>query len=150
VDVTVEGVETIGLVYPDGPHNAETLMIDPLTKDLYIISKEGKSRIYRAAYPQPTTGITTLEYVGNLPWGTATGGDISPDGQMIIVRGYFAASVWLRPKEGPLWRAFEGEECKVPLIVESQGEAICFVENGTGYFTTSENKRQPIYYFPQK
>jgi hypothetical protein len=149
-NVTIEGVETIVLVYPDGPHNAETLMADPLTKDLYIITKEGLSRIYRSSYPQSTTEQTTLEYVGNLPWGMATGGDISPDGQMMIVRGYFAASVWMRPREGPLWKAFEGEECNVPLIVESQGEAICFDANGTGYYTTSENRRQPIYYFPKK
>jgi hypothetical protein len=67
---------------------------------------------------------------------------------MIIVRGYFAASLWRRPKDAPLWRAFDGNECSIPLIFEQQGEAICFDANGAGYFTTSENKHQPIYYFP--
>lgn len=148
VKVTLTGVEALGLLYPDGPRNAETLMFDPLTKDIYIISKEGQSKVYRAAYPQSATAKTTLEYVAKLPWGTATGGDISPDGQMIIVRGYLSASVWLRPKDAPLWRAFDSNECSVPLIFEQQGEAICFDANGTGYFTTSEHKHQPIYYFP--
>jgi len=146
--VKVGGVETIELVYPDGPRDAETLLVDPLTRDLYIISKEEPSRVYRAAYPQLITGKTTLEYVARMPWGTATGGDISGDGRMIIIRNYFAASVWLRPKDGPLWRAFGNNECKVPLIVEPQGEAICFDANGAGYYTTSEHRRQPIYYFP--
>jgi hypothetical protein len=155
--VTLTGVEAIGLLYPDGPRDAETLMLDPLTKDIYIISKEGQSKVYRAAYPQSAFAISTtdkstrakatLEYVAKLPWGTATGGDISADGQMIIVRNYLAASLWLCPKDAPLWRAFEGDECKVSLIFEQQGEAICFDANGSGFYTTSEHTNQPIYYF---
>ena len=149
INATLGDIEKIKLVYPDGPHNAETLMIDPLTKDLYIVTKEGRSKVYRAAFPQSVTEKTTPQYVARLSWGMATGGDISPDGQMIIVRGYFGASLWMRPKEGPLWGAFAGQECSVPIIVESQGEAIGFDANGTGYYTTSENRRQPIYYFPR-
>lgn len=149
VKVTLTGVEAIGLLYPDGPRNAETLMLDPLTKDIYIISKEGQSKVYRAAYPQSTAAKTTLEYVAKLPWGTATGGDISGDGRMVIVRNYLGASLWLRPKDAPLWRAFEGDECKVSLIFEQQGEAICFDANGSGFYTTSEHANQPIYYFPR-
>lgn len=146
--IKIGGVETIELVYPDGPRNAEALMIDPLTKDIYIISKEEPSRVYRGAYPLSTTGVTTLEYVAKLAWGKATGGDISPDGREIVVRGYFAASLWLRPENAPLWQCFDKTECKVPLIFEKQGEAICFDANGTGYYTTSEHAHQPIYYFP--
>jgi hypothetical protein len=126
------------------------LIIDQLTKDLYIISKEGRGKVFRAAYPQATSGKTTLQQVAILPWGMATGGDISRDGQMIIVRNYLSASIWLRPKEGPMWKAFEGEECPAPLIFERQGEAICFDPNGNGYYTTSEHKNQPIYYFPRE
>jgi hypothetical protein len=148
VSSTLGGVEEIKLVYPDGPRDAETLMVDPLTKDIYIISKEEPSRVYRAAYPQSTTTQTTLEYVAKLPWGTATGGDISPDGRMIIVRGYFAASLWERPQNDPLWQAFGSNGCSIPLIFEQQGEAICFDPNGAGYYTTSEHAHQPIYYFP--
>ena len=148
--VTIEDFATIEMIYPDGPRDAETLMVDPLTKDLYIISKEGRGKVYRAAYPQSTNGKTTLEQVATLGWGTATGGDISRDGRMIIVRNYFGASIWMRPKEGPMWKAFEGQECKAPLIFEAQGEAICFDANGAGYYTTSEHKHQPIYYFPRE
>jgi hypothetical protein len=160
VNATLSGVEEMKLAYPDGPRDAETLLLDPFSKDIYIISKESVSKVYRAAYPsspkgyagtrpQSITAKTTLEYVAKLPWGTATGGDISPDGNMIIVRNYLSASVWMRPKEGQLWGAFGGNECKAPLILESQGEAICFDTNGSGYYTTSEHKHQPIYYFPR-
>ncbi len=160
VVVTVQGVETIELVYPDGPRDAETLIVDPLTKDIYIISKEGTSKVYRAAYPQSafatamadrsTTGKTMLEQVAKLHWGMATAGDISPDGNEIIIRGYYSGSLWLRPKDGPMWKAFENSECSIPIILERQGEAICFDANGAGYYTTSEHKYEPIYYFPRE
>jgi hypothetical protein len=145
--VTVGGVETIELTYPDGPRDAETLMVDPKTKDIYIVSKEQTSKVYRAAYPQSTTGKTALEQVAKLHWGMATGGDISPDGNEIIIRGYYSGALWQRLKEGPLWKAFEGSECSIPIIIEKQGEALCFDANGMGYYTTSEHRYQPIYYF---
>jgi hypothetical protein len=157
--VTVGDVEMIELTYPDGPRNAETLMVDPLTKDIYIVSKEQTSKVYRAAYPQSafatatadrsTTGKTVLEEVAKLHWGMATAGDISPDGNEIIIRGYFGASLWLRPKSEPLWKAFENSECSIPIIPERQGEAICFDAKGAGYYTTSEHRHEPIYYFPR-
>ena len=149
VNFTINNVESIVLIYPDGPRDAETLLLDPLTKDIYIISKEGTSKVYRAAYPQLTTGKTILEEVAKLHWGMATAGDISPDGREIVVRGYFAASLWLRSKDEPMWKAFENSECSIPIILEQQGESICFDANGAGYYTTSEHKHQPIYYFPR-
>ena len=122
-------------------------MVDPLTKDIYIVSKEQTSKVYRAAYPQSTTGKTALEQVAKLRWGMATAVTFRLTERMIIVRGYFAASLWVRPKEGPLWKAFENGECSIPIILEQQGEAICFDANGAGYYTTSEKRHQPIYYF---
>jgi hypothetical protein len=148
--MTLRDVETIELVYPDGPKNAETLLLDPLTKDIFVISKEGTSRVYRAAYPQSTKGTNKLELVTKLHWGNATGGDISPDGSEIIIRGYFGASIWARSKDGPMWKAFKGSECSIPIVLERQGEAICFDAKGTGYYTTSEHRHQPIYYYSRE
>ena len=146
-DVNLTGVKSIRLKYPDGARNAEALMVDPITSDLYIISKEASSKIYHAVYPQSTTQVTTMELVATLPWGWAVGGDISRRGDMIIVKGYYNASVWHRPAGTHLWEAFNGQECQVPLIWEPQGEAICFDANGCGYYTVSEGSYQPIYYF---
>lgn len=147
VNTTLSGVETIKLQYPDGPRNAETLMVDPTNKDIYIISKEISTKVYRAAYPQSTTQTTTLEQVATLPLSMAVGGDISSLGDMIIVRGYNNALIWLRPEGTNLPDAFSGPACNVPLVLERQGEAICFDAAGCGYYTISEGWHQPIYYF---
>jgi hypothetical protein len=152
VETALDGVETIRLQYPDGARDAETLMVDPVTKDIYIISKrDSLSRVYRAPYPQSTTMTTTMEYKCELPWNRAAGGDISLEGDMIIVRtgdgGYDNASIWLRPEGTNLWDAFSGTECAVELLWEENGEAVCFDGDGRGYYTTSEQLHQPIYYF---
>ncbi len=152
IETTLTGVDTITLVYPDGARNAEALMVDPVTKDIYIISKEDSpSRVYRAPYPQSTTATITMEYKCELPWNKAAGGDISLDGDMVIVKtgegNNNRASIWLRPEGTNLWDAFSGTECTVPFLSERNGEAVCFDSNGWGYYTTSEVVHQPIYYF---
>jgi hypothetical protein len=156
IETTLTGVDTITLVYPDGVRNAEALMVDPVTKDIYIISKEDTlgslSRVYRVSYPQSTTETTTMEYKCELPWNDAAGSDISANGDMIIVRTGNSqtvniASIWCRPEGTNLWDAFSGTECAVELLWEQNGEAVCFDSNGWGYYTTSEVVHQPIYYF---
>ena len=88
-----------------------------------------------------------MEYKCQLPWGWATGGDISPDGDEILIRGYNNASLWPRLPGTNLWDAFSQSPVSVPLRSEPQGEAIGFDSDGWGYFTVSEGTYQPIYYF---
>jgi hypothetical protein len=160
--MTIGSADAIRLTYPDGPRDAETLIVDPLTRDIYIISKRDLApKVYRAAYPQSLTQQTTLEQVATLPFGLfPTGGDVSPDGRRVIVRGIFGAALWERPAhEGPpnaehrvgepvpLWHAFSGTAKTIPLAHEPQGEAICFDRKGEGYFTISEGKHPTLYYF---
>jgi hypothetical protein len=140
--------DVIELTYPDGARDAETLLVDPLTRDIYVITKrELFSRVYRAAWPQSTIAPTPLERVALLPWPFATGGDVSTDGRQVIVRGLYNASLWVRPEGEPLWRAFQGRQIGLPLASEPQGEAITFDSTGRGYFTLSEKAKARLYYF---
>ena len=148
LETRTEPAEAIRMVYPDGPRDAETVLVDPLTRDLYVISKRDLfSRVYRAAYPQSTSKTTPLELVCLLPWGMATGGDVSPDGKKVMVRSMYWASLWDRDPAGPLGQAFRGKVRTLPLASEPQGEAIGFDPNGRGYYTLSEGKNPPIYSF---
>ncbi len=144
-------VQTIRLAFPDRARDAETLLVDPLNGDIYIISKREffSCPVYMAAYPQSVTDITAMKLVARLPWGFAVAGDISSDGQWIIMRGIFNVALFQRPAHQPLARAFKGKMIPLPLPPERQGEAICFDPLGQGYYTTSEQKNAPIYYFPR-
>lgn len=140
--------DSISLVYPDGPRDAEALLVDPLTRDIYVISKRDLfSRVYGAKDPLSLSQTNKLELVCLLPWGVATGGDVSPDGKKVIVRSMYWASLWDRDPNKPLWQAFRGTAWTIPLAAEPQGEAIGFDSRGRGYYTISEGKNPSITYF---
>ena len=140
--------DAIKLKYPDRPWDAETLFVDPLTRDLYIITKrEMSNRLYCAPYPQSVRGIGTLQFKATLPIGYAVGGDISVDGRYVAVRSMFGAVVFDRRNGKSLWEALKKKPRALPVKSEPQGEAIAFDIEGRGYYTVSEGKKQPIYYY---
>ena len=146
--MSTESAESIQLVYPDGPKDAETLMVDSLKGDIYIVTKRQLyCTVYYAPYPQSTLTQITMSRVAVLPWTLAVGGDISKDGNYIIVRSPTHASIWKRPKDKPLWEAFGQQPFNIELMPELKGEAICFDSDSYGFFTISEMKNPPLYYY---
>jgi hypothetical protein len=139
-------VDRINFRYPDGARDAETLMIDPQTRDIYIVSKnEERVRLYRLPYPQNTTELTTAEALGELPInGTqlqskVTGGAISASGSEILLRTYFFVYYWSRNQGQSVADAMQRTTAReLPHRIEPQGEAICFGRSDRGFFTLSE------------
>ena len=133
-------VERIRFTYPDGARDAETLLLDPQTRDLFIVSKrETKVRLYRLPYPQSTTSTTTAELLGELPFTFVTGGAFSPDGSEIVLRTYTNVFYWSRKKGQSVADAIQRTaSLDLPYRLEPQGEAICFDRENKGYFTLSE------------
>jgi hypothetical protein len=154
VDTTIFGTEVITYIYPDGRRDAEAIMVDPLTKDIYIVSKrEDSVRVYCAAYPQSVTDTLTLEYVATLNLTQVTGGDISPSGFEILIKTYINIYYWYREPGHELWEAFANPPLLVPYIPEPQGEAVGWepVQVG-GYYTTSEELGgipAHLYFYPR-
>jgi len=133
--------DKLEFVYPDGARDAETLLSDPITGDLYVISKrERRNRIYRAAYPQRTGVVDTLEFIGELPFYLAVAGDVSPDGREVLVKNYINVFYWKRDIErGESFRAmFARQPDTLEYMPETQGESITWSADGSGYYTVSE------------
>jgi hypothetical protein len=148
------GVVPVDLKYPDGPHNAETLLSDPLTGDLLIVTKEdaGPSRVFRAVAPIDVEGKTTMEEIATLSFGVeplpgnplATGGDIADDGSLVVVRTYSHAFAWRRPAGLDLAEAFAGPPCPLPTLPDADGEAIAVLPGLGGLVTISEGAMVPV------
>ena len=143
------GVEALDLTYPDGPRDAESLVADPVTGDLYILDKDlggGPVTAYRV--PAGTgPGPTEMERAGEvgLPAGEiVTGADVSPDGALVAVRTYTAVYVWDRGPDQTVAQALEAEPCRAPSARERQGEAIAVDPSGRGYTTISEGEHPAI------
>lgn len=146
---SLAGVTAMTLTYPDGPRDAETLMSDPRTGDLYIVEKKLATNVGLYRKPAPhVAGSSVLERVATISPGLfVAGGDISPSGDAILLRAFgTAVNFWRRPSAGNLWDAFLVAACPITLNGEVQGEAICFSTAGCGFFTLGEGVGQPIHY----
>jgi len=154
---TLDDFVGLRFTYPGGANNAETLLSDPATGDLYIVTKKssGNSGVYRAAAPHDASATTELESVATLHFGQAplsgdplaTAGDVTADGSWIAIRSYGRAYAWYRTPGTPLWEAFDDDPCPLPLRSEPQGETFAWSPEGERYVTVSENSSQPIYMF---
>lgn len=143
--------ETITLKYPDGAKDAETLMVDPLSGDLFILSKRDSSNtLYTVTADKlwKKTGIITMDKVMKLPITMSTAGDISRDGRQIIIKNYWVIYYWERKEGESVPEALARDPILLPYTPEPQGEAIAFFPNGKGYFTLSEKRLrvEPVLY----
>ncbi|SEW53975.1 hypothetical protein [Chitinophaga arvensicola] len=143
--IHITAVDKIELVYPKGAVNAESLLLDPLTRDLYIATKEqARSTLYVARYPQSTSKVTTLVALDKLPFDLLTAGDISGDGSEIIVRNTGQIWYWKRNAGETIAAAMLRKPQDAPYARnERQGEGVCFAADGSGYITDSEVKDYP-------
>ncbi len=138
--------EALDLTYPDGPHDAEALLVDPVEGDLFIVSKDAETRLFRLAAPLASGQLEELAEP-NFPSALATAADVSPLGDFVVVRGYVDAFAWLRGADQTLAEAMLGEPCELPLANEQQGETIAVAADGVGYYTLSEGADQPLWWF---
>src|ERR1700675_751445 len=82
-----------------------------------------------------------------LPGTIITGADVSPDGNMVLVRTYRRVLAFARPKGKSPAAHFGAGPCYAPQADERQGEAVGFAADGSGYFTISEGANAPIHHF---
>lgn len=143
---TVTQYDKISFKYPDGPRDAEAFLVDPATKDIFIITKrDSLSRIYKLPYPQDTIHVTTATYLGSLPYNGVVSAALSTDGQQLIVKTYGGLNYYTRGASQSIDTALQGTFKKLGYQLEPQGEAVCFALDDTGFYTLSEtNSLIPI------
>ncbi|MGH3520531.1 MAG: hypothetical protein ACRDQ7_24810 [Haloechinothrix sp.] len=145
--VTRDGHATLyRLTYPDGPHDAEALLLDRSGVP-HVVTKHalGQSEIYRPASALRSPGPTPLEKVGEVtispttttggPVGgtgtvLVTGGAVSADGTVIALRTYTDVYLYSAP-DGDVLAALRRDPVRAALPNEDQGEAIAFEPDGT-------------------
>ncbi len=152
--VTLKNVQKISFKYPDGPRDAECFLIDQVSKDIFIISKrENSKRMYKLSYPQSYTQTTNAEFVQELNFSNIPGtpsfitdGNISVDNKEIIIKNYLQIFHWRRNTNESIPDALKRPPTMLPYTAESQGEGVCFAQDGSGYYTISEesNSKTPV------
>lgn len=151
--------ESLRFAYPDGPQDAEALMVHPRTGDLYIIGKaRGPGRetvVWKAAAPFRSGRKTMMRRIAAIrlpesllslliPAGV-TGGDISPDGKRVALIDYVKAWEAVLPKNATNFDAIWTAEWRpVETGVRAQGEAIAYRHDGQALLATSEGESFPL------
>jgi hypothetical protein len=141
---TVRLPEKLRFQYPDGAHDAEALLVDPLTKDIFIVTKrDAAARVYHLPYPQSTTALVTATFITTLSFTGAVGGAVSADGKEIVIKTYGGIYYWARDNAETLGNILKKAPISLGYKVEPQGEAVCFAGDGSGFFTLSERGTAP-------
>ena len=129
--------EVLRFTYPDQAHNAETLIIDPVSGDILIVTKEasGTAALFRAPGNTPVNTPTVLTKLTTVAVTMATAGDASPNGDRFVVRTN--GSVYLWPRAATLAATFMAAP-RTTTFAEGQSEGITFSADGKSWLTTAE------------
>lgn len=149
------------LTYEDGAHDAETLLVDPRSGQIVIVTKEadGVSGIYLADTSDDP--IRTLRRIASVPFAgiagdpsqeralLTTGGDIASDRSRVAIRTYVEAFEWTLGDDD-LAAAFSRAPERIDVPVQRQAEALCYTANGSDLITTSEGIQPDVWLLPRR
>jgi hypothetical protein len=143
---TTEQADVLRLRYPDGPHNAEALLVHPQTGDLYVVAKEAAPAVYVARAPLRAGAVNPLVQLavlsvgaGDARTGLVTGGDISPDGRHVALCTYGDGYELEVPSGASFDAVWSQPPIRFPLGARPVGEAIAYRLDGKALLTTSED-----------
>ena len=149
VTIPADKIERFSFVYEDGAKDCETLFIDPLNSDVYLVSKrEEKVGLYQIKSPLAETGINVARRLLSLDFPLAVSGDISAQRDKILIKTYDTVYLWSMVPRQSVEDALEEKPFTLDYTLEPQGEAICWSVNGKKYLTISEkSKDKPLYLY---
>jgi len=124
--------------YPDGPHDAETLLVDESGR-LFVVTKDAKGGVYAAPRKPKRTRVNQLTKVGDAP-AAVTDGTFLPGGNRIALLTYGSIEVIDAESYEFLDRA------DFPL--QAQPESLTVSLDGSSLLVGSEGKRSKVYAVP--
>lgn len=150
--VKTESADAIRLRYPDGKFDAESLIVHPVSGNIYIVTKVPLVNpvVYEAAAPLTPDKVITMKRIGEVRvpsvfGGVLTGGSISPDGRRVAFCDYFQGFELVLPEKSSdfndIWKQ---RMTGFDLGKRQQGEAIAYRLDGNALLATSEGNQSPL------
>lgn len=144
--------ETIRYTYPNGKNNAETLMVDQSSGALYVVTKRysGPAKVFKLK-----KGDVIAEDLGELalpavPNGSVTGGDISANGERVVLCDYSAVYEFTIPAGKTIDSFIDGKPITVVVGNRAIGESVGYSRDGNILTLTSEGVSAPIIQLKRK
>jgi hypothetical protein len=149
--VTISHFDTITFKLSGKKKDTESLLLDPKTKNLYIVSKrEEPVHVYEIKYPYSTSDTLTATSVSSLPLTQIVAADISRDGKKVLMKNYEHVYYWNNTNGKTLIDLLKEKPFEVPYESEPQGESIAWTSDGKGFYTISEKnlgKNSYLYFY---
>lgn len=156
----VEAAQAFEVRYPDGKHDAETLLFHP-NGQVFLVTKGLKSSGVYASQGRLKGGepnvlvkvswirfaslpATTTSLADHLRRLMATGGDISPDGERVVIRTYTDAYEW-RISQADVAAAVRAQPTRLSLPETPQGEAAAYTRDGSAILFSSEKAGSAVH-----
>lgn len=144
MEASATPVQTIPFRYEDGPHNCESVAVDPQTCTVYLVPRVEGSRckVYSLPLPEQESGkIAVAKAVANLNISPATAMDISPDGLRAIVFTRREAFEFVRGAKETWEQGFSRPPRRIATPRWGGGmESVCYGADGKTLYLTLECK----------
>ena len=146
-DVRGDAVWRYGFTYPDGPRDAEALVVDPDGRRFAVVEKRDadSARVFTSPVLPDADADVALSEIGRIetPEGKVTGADLGPRGLLIrsytSTRLYAATRIAEIPGAPQTWVGGQSGE--------RQGESVAWDPNG-GFWTVSEDRHAALHHAP--
>ena len=158
----IYNIDSIEFQYDDGNRDAETLILDPITKDIIIFSKREEAvHVYQLPFPQNIESSMVAEQISSIDFylddplfdlGRIVAGDMSADGTELLIKSFINIFHFPKYENQNFSEILSNPITIVEYIVEPQGEAIGWHPEGYGYFTISEESEDipcHLYFYPR-
>ncbi|MBB1242279.1 hypothetical protein GL263_01620 [Streptomyces durbertensis] len=124
--------------YADGPRDAESLAVHPVTGRVYIVGKnEDGDGLYAGPRELTTQGVNVFQRVAEIDlW--ATDAAFSPDGTRLAVRGYFGGIMYDWNDGAPKRLG------RLQVPIQRQGESVAFTPDGRRLLYGSEGANSEV------
>lgn len=128
--------------------DTETLLLDPRTKNLYVVTKrENPVHIYELTFPYESE-VNVAQKMFSLPMTRIVGGDFSRDGHKVLLKNDDVVFYWEATASESIIEKMKGPALSVPYEKEPQGEAIAWASDDSGFYTLSEMpKKKDVYLY---
>jgi hypothetical protein len=131
-------IDRIRFQFPDGSHDTEGMLVDPFTKDIFLVTKRDVvSMLFVLPYPQQIDELYTIFKAGNFSFRQASAATSSLSGERVLIKNRQEIFYWKRKNGESMVEMLARTPLKAPYQGEPQGEAICF-DPDYNYFTLSE------------
>ena len=168
VEVTTPAAAAFRLRYEDVAHDAEALLVHPVTGRLYVVTKTywGEAHVYAAPSTLRTDAVNVLTRVADMafpatgtsggesigpaaPQMATTGADFSPAGDKLVIRTYTDAYEWA-VADGDVAGAVAptNRPVRTALPSTTQGEAVTYSRDGASLLVTTEGRNAPVHVVP--